>query len=300
MSAPPPDPVLVAATRWLQEVRAGGWGRAWGVLRSSGAYADLTPTQYQAGRRWLSEAGLDGIHAHGMLEDSEIAEQVLQAAIEQNPPAWLADAESVIFGEEDLPLDLTGRAGALGLSAQRCLSVIRAAAAKVDTAAREAVGAWGEAEVMRLLSLAADGMAEHVAAYDDTLGYDILLRHAGTALHLEVKTTTRRGRLAFYLSRHEFRMAGADERWRLIAVLARPGAPATAIVSVSSEWLHAAAPRDLPHGGRWESARFEPPVSMLEPGISGVRIRPGAEGSEAARLIRDGIAIQAQPDWLAG
>lgn len=58
------------------------------------------------------------------------------------------------------------------------------------------------------------GSTRHVALTDDGLGYDLAFSCRGRTLHLEVKTTGRRGRLVLYLSRHEHEVALLDPDWR--------------------------------------------------------------------------------------
>ena len=85
-------------------------------------------------------------------------------------------------------------------------------------------------------------------------------------LHIEVKSTTRRGRLRIYLSRNEFETMrreapGCSSRCvSMTPVLA-------AVATIGRDWLAAAAPSDN-SGGRWESVKIDVPPGALHSGIA--------------------------------
>ena len=57
-----------------------------------------------------------------------------------------------------------------------------------------------------------------VALKDDGLGYDVVGPLPTAMWHLEVKSTTRRGRLVIRISRLEYEIGAMDPLWRLVIV----------------------------------------------------------------------------------
>lgn len=294
---PPPDPVLVGAARWLHELQDGSTEHAFSVLTSAPQYRDVTPTQYGLAHTWLRESGLLDLRARPVARDAA-ALAVLKHALEYAPPPWLKDAEAAVSEPGELPEDLLATVAALELPAEAAFTVVRALSRKFDAGERARVGAWGEEALCLLLERASDGRVDHIAGYDDTAGFDIAWRLGHVSLHIEVKTTTRRGRLVFYLSRNEFEVAAMDPSWRLAVVLATPGEPIRALAAVSTEWLVESAPSEHAVGARWESAVFEPPPTVLLPGLGGVVPCASASVEDGALLTRGRTGRPGGAAWL--
>ncbi|MFI6325535.1 DUF3883 domain-containing protein [Nonomuraea sp. NPDC050556] len=175
---------------------------------------------------------------------------------------WFPDADLLIHSPEELPEDALRAAGTLGLGTGDALAVVRQAWSKIDAAARADVGSAGEHALMALLSAETDVPARHVAAESDGYGYDI----EREPFHIEVKSTTRRGRLSIYLSRHEYETMRRDPFWILVTVRLDQSLQPVAVATVNRDWISARAPADKQVGGRWESARFDVPHEALTPG----------------------------------
>ncbi|WP_159072322.1 DUF3883 domain-containing protein [Streptomyces sp. CMB-StM0423] len=174
---------------------------------------------------------------------------------------------------EELPGDALSAARAVGLSAEEAFACVRAAWGKIDTAQRERIGGAGERALVHLLCEGLPEAAEvlHVAAEADCFGYDIAVRAVGLCAHIEVKSTTRRGRLPVYLSRNEYETMRNDASWQLVAVRLTEGLKAAAVATVPAVWIATQAPADRGAAARWESCRFDVPRDVLVPGISGLR-----------------------------
>src|SRR3954451_3251503 len=55
----PPEPILLAAKRWLEILpSSGGIPRAQALLTTHTQYSDLTPNQYATALTWLRDLGL--------------------------------------------------------------------------------------------------------------------------------------------------------------------------------------------------------------------------------------------------
>src|SRR5690242_14515145 len=144
----PPEPVVLAASRWLELLPvSGGVPRAQALLATHPDYSDLTPTQYAIALGWLRDLRL--------LDDASSpvppATRIMTAIFEQAPPPWVQDADLLVQSPDELPSDIVAAGEVLGLTTEAVHGQLVASWTKVDTAARERVGAAGEATLLALL-----------------------------------------------------------------------------------------------------------------------------------------------------
>lgn len=162
---------------------------------------------------------------------------------------------------------------------------------KVDSAVWSEIGAVGELALVGLLKEAAPELqVDHVADTHDGLGYDIAVS-GRTEAHLEVKSTTRQGRLTIYLSRNEYHTLCRDPVWELVAVQLNAGREPMAVATVPSDWISDQVPVDRSSHGRWESCRLDVPPEVPVPGISSLDI-PSSTG--AASQLLSGVS-----EWVS-
>ena len=271
----PPDSVLRACLRWLDLLRRNSVAQGWALLAADPRYTDLTRTQYHAGLEWLIRADLvqqttDGLLVAAPLRtlpSADIALEVMARALALDPPAWLANADQLVPDASDLPLDADQMASALGLDNGGALAAVQRAHRKVDAALMAETGAHGEHAVVSLLEARWPGSTSHVATFDDTAGYDIAFTLDEATWHLEVKATTRLGRLVVYLSRNEHSTALADPRWRLVVVGLTPERSLGALATARAQTLANRAPRDVHPAASWSSVRHTLAPSDLLPGL---------------------------------
>jgi hypothetical protein len=296
MQSVPPEAVLRAATRWLQQLRGMSISRSQSFFASHPAYNDLTLTQYGLALRWLREIGFVTREGALSVSSSPAELALLQTVLMQARPVWLSDADRLILVPDDLPDDATSVGRALGLSPAETLAAVRTTWSKVDTAAREAVGAAGEIALFNLLANLPGVTVRHVAEYSDGFGYDIAVFGDGLRLNLEVKSTTRRGRLSVYLSRNEFEAMRADPSWRLIVVLIGPDQLAEAVGVIESAWVARHAPADSSPFARWESLRLDIPPGVVQRGVSEVCEWAGSQLSDQ-HVLKAGVG-ERPPAWI--
>lgn len=258
-----PEPVLRAAVRWLEHLPPSSAARCRALFTNHQAFSDLTPTQYEAAYTWLGDTGLLD-DAHSSLP---AAQRIFVATITHSNAHWLRDADDLVRSPDELPDDAVRTAKALGLTPTTAYAHVVTAWGKLDTAERARVGAAGEAALVRLLRNCVNAEVNHVAAVADGYGYDIAINAADYMLHIEVKATSRRGRLKIYLSRNEYETMRRDLSWQLVAVRLTPEDHIAAVATVNREWLEAEAPTDRGAYGRWESCRIDVPLTALLPGI---------------------------------
>jgi hypothetical protein len=296
MSSLPAEPILRAAGRWARYLQHSSMARANAIFASHPDYIDLTPTQYGAALGWLQQIGL--VTGDGALTSStsQIELAMFQAAVLHSRPLWLRDADQLISNPDDLPDDAISAGEVLGLAPCQTVAAVRAAWGKVDTSARKQIGSAGEAALAALLSELADATVDHVGAYADSLGYDIAVHGNGLHLNLEVKSTTRRGRLTVYLSRNEFEVMGEDSSWRLVVVLLGPDLKVEAVGTVDPKWVGHHAPADSSPFARWESVRLDIPPTAVQGGIAEVHEWAGAQLGEQ-HLLRTGVG-ERPPAWI--
>ena len=257
----PARSTLRAAKRWLDHLPTSDISRTRAIFSAHPQYADITPTQYSAALSWLREHDL--IRAVG--SPNERAAAVFTAAI--NDALWLPDADVLLPTPADLPDDAFRAAEALDLSPAEAAALIHDRWQKVDAEARARVGAAGELELVRIMDSAPETTVRHVSLDSDGYGFDVLVRWRSTTLHLEVKSTVRRGRLRFYISRHEFDTMRRDLHWRLVALRLDDDLKAASLASVRTDWLESVAPRDTSTSGRWESFRVDVPPDAIIDGV---------------------------------
>ena len=138
---------------------------------------------------------------------------------------------------------------------------------------------------------------DHVAAISDGYGFDVAVTGESDTAHFEVKSTTRLGRLSFFLSRHEFEVMMRDRDWFLVVLLLSEGREIEAMGLVDRDWIRSAVPSDSGSGGRWASVRLDPPPTAVVPGLAGQSpwldaFIPGTHG------LREGIFGRARPICL--
>ena len=211
---------------------------------------------------WLESHGLTGIHS-SQTDDFSVA--VLRAAAQD--ALWFPDADNLIPDTESLPEDLIDAAVALNVDLDKTFAVVRNLWTKVDDAQRKLIGAAGEDAVVAALERAETLAVRHVSKESDAFGYDIEAVAGRHHFHLEVKSTTRHNRVRFYLSRNEFETMRRDPHWILVIVRLDAQRELATIATVGNRWIASAAPGDRDASARWESARFDVPPEVPNPGI---------------------------------
>lgn len=224
------------------------------------AFSDITPTQYTAAYLWLQNSGL----LSATFAANECTRAVFEAALRE--AIWFADSDVLVLEPNSLPEDGICAADALHIPPGEAFALLRHCWGKVDAAERSRVGAAGERALLALLETVKDLRVRYVAAESDGYGYDISVETPCDVIHIEVKSTTRCGRLCIYMSRNEFETMKRDEHWVLVAVRLDDNLEAAATATLSSAWLGTVAPNDRP-GGRWESVKIDVPPSALDGGI---------------------------------
>jgi hypothetical protein len=208
-------------------------------------------------------------------------------SLEVLDPPWLADADVLVRDVDELPEDARRLCQLLGLPETSALNCVRQLHGHVDLAERSRIGAAGERELVRLLEELWPGSTVHVALSDDGMGYDVLFSRGAESWHIEVKTTTRRGRLVVFLSRHEYEVAMADRRWRMVIVGLDEDHRLSALATVPSATLSARAPHDTDQASTWESSRYQLTTHDLSPGLS--FMQANTEPGESMSLVKLGV-----------
>jgi hypothetical protein len=197
----------------------------------------------------------------------ELNEQLLAAALDAVRPSWLQDADLLVNTADDLPEDVAILATTLGVGDDATLLAIGRVHGKIDLEQRARVGSAGEARLVELLEERWPGSTRHVAIENDGLGYDIAFSLAETTWHLEVKTTTRRGRLVIHVSRNEHEVAMRDPEWQLIAVGLDEDEQMACVATLDYADLASRAPRDRDRRASWEAVRFSVGPEVLTEGF---------------------------------
>lgn len=258
-----PEPILRAALRWLQHLPGSGAARTRSLFTTHLEFSDLTPSQYETAYTWLTDHGLLTGGSPGM----PVNEVLFDAVVSSSGADWLPNADVLVRSPDELPADALQTASVLGLSPDDAYARVHGMWGKVDAAERARIGNAGELALAQLLMDSTTCQVEHVAARSDGYGYDISVISSGTAAHLEVKSTLRRGRLSVYLSRHEYETMRRDPWWHLVVVRMTPDLAIDAIATIPARWLAAQIPSDSGSFGRWESCRLDVPQEELCPGI---------------------------------
>ena len=272
----PADGILRAAQRWVRLLGRSTFNQAAALVKADPAYTDLSQTQYASALEWLRAVALVTETEHGPvltsavqgLTDDDASRMIFKRALEIAAPAWLLDADLLVPSADELPADAMNLAGLLGLSDNEALLSVRQVHGHIDLAERARVGATGEFALVQLLEDRWPGSTRHVALDDDGLGYDIEFRVDDHTWHLEVKTTTRRGRLTIHLSRHEYEVARLDPWWKLVVVGLDDQDQAAVVATAESGPILGRSPRDLHTAARWESVRHEMSPADLRPGLA--------------------------------
>jgi hypothetical protein len=272
------------------------------VFSTSPGYNDLTLTQYSSALDWLHSVGF--VDDQGVLTDPERlaaqvspAEALLQAAIEEAQPPWIRDADILVDSLDDLPADLVHATEALALGLHDGLAAVRNVWGKVDARFREEIGRAGELALVQLLRVNTASEITHIADRADGYGYDIVVRDGTRRANVEVKSTNRRGRLSFFLSRNEYDVMLSDPNWHLVVLLLDDSRRPAAIGSLDSSWIREKAPSDRTSEGRWQSARFNAPPSATRPGL--VTSIPWAFSElPPDHILTVGYIPEYQPAWL--
>jgi hypothetical protein len=272
----PPDSVIVAAARWIRLLERSPLATAAAVVRNDAAYTDLSTTQYGVALDWLRTTGLvdqSGKTRITTTDAKSVEEILLSTALAEGEPPWLQDADLLVRAAIEIPEDAASLGDALGLTRRDVFRSIRRAHGLVDLTRRSEIGRAGERALVAFLEERAPGSTYHVAAEHDGFGYDIeFLADDGRWL-LEVKATTRRGRLAIHLSRNEYEVGTNDGRWRLVVVGLTTELELTAVATVRTDVLSRYAPRDESTRATWQSARFDLGPDDLEQGLPFVAAR---------------------------
>jgi hypothetical protein len=256
----PAEGVLQAANRWVTLLGTGdSVSHVWAVLRSSPNLTDVSVTQYATALDWLSIHGLVTqdrlIHPGGIGIEGRSA--LYAQLIESMAPPWLLDADILISNSEDLPFDAERLAQTFGVGAETAFAAIMGVQRKVDLDARERLGLAGEVALIAALEARWPGSTVHVSTFDDSAGYDVQLMLPSRSWHLEVKTTTRRGRLTIHLTRNEYATSRRDDSWALVLIGLDAAGDLAAIATLRGDTLRTQVPRNVSPRGRWEVAAID-------------------------------------------
>lgn len=234
-------------------------------------------TQYSSGLELLKSLNLLTENTSGVLVLSpvvsklpveHIGQVLLERLLEFSSPAWLRDADVLIRGADEIPDDAMETAEALSLGSKTTYSAIRTIHGRIDLEQRNAVGMAGEEALLQILEHRWPGSTTHVAKISDGFGYDILFRHEGQEWRLEVKSTTRKGRLVMFLSRNEYEVSLRDPYWQLVVVGLDPAMQLNAVATVKEGLFLRRSPADSSKDSRWQSVSHELSANDLQCGLS--------------------------------
>lgn len=301
----PPESVVRAVCRWLRLLRTSTVTQGWALLRADSAYTDLTQTQYADALDWLAmtgilqeEGGLSLPSALAALPGDQVHQLVFARALEAALPPWLPDADILVSDSSELPQDAASLAAELGVSDLDALSVILRVHGRLELEKRAAVGVAGELALIQLLEARWPGSTVHVALTDDGFGYDIAFLLEGVEWHLEVKSTTRRGRLVIYLSRHEHEVSLRDPHWRLVVLGLNGDQSPAAVATVDHAMLCQLAPMDAHPGSNWQSVRHQVSPAHLQPGLGFLDEYSVVDGLASHPLLSVGTEAGAAFAWM--
>ncbi|NKR43375.1 DUF3883 domain-containing protein [Rhodococcus hoagii] len=265
----------------MERLPVSGVARSRSIFVTHPDFSDITPTQYDAAYSWLGQTGL----LDDLTSQIPLRHRLFEAVVEHSGAPWLPDADMLVRSPDELPEDLLGAAAILELDTVDAHAQVRAAWGKVDTAARAQVGLAGELALVDLLREYEHIQVEHVAAWSDGFGYDISVEGQDFSAHLEVKSTTRRGRLSIYLSRNEYETMLCDPAWSLVAIRLTDELQPCAVASIPRVWLESQAPSDRGVHGRWESFRADVPAGVAQPGIPALAPHLGDKVTKLSHAI---------------
>lgn len=201
------------------------------------------------------------------LSEAAMNRTLFAICVEARRPPWLQDAESLIRDPGQLPLDALDAARALALSEVDAWGAVRHVHGKLDLAERQRVGSLGEAGLVQILENRWPGSTDHIALEHDGFGYDIDFAHRMSNWHLEVKSTSRRGQLEIYLSRHEFEVSQQDSSWQLVVLGITDAGKVACIATVDTALVWLRSPSDTHRRASWQSVRLELRPGDLSPGM---------------------------------
>lgn len=264
------------------------------LVRSDPAYTDVSLTQYASALEWLRSLGTVkdgqlGLVLADSVDRHRTSQYLFTCAIEDAAPPWLADADTLISDIDELPQDASTAASTLGLTDSEALLAVRQLHTRLDLAERARVGAAGETALVELLESYWPNSTDHVSLRDDGLGYDITFAPGSVEWHLEVKSTTRRGRLAIHLSRHEYETAMLDPAWRLVTLGLDEDDHPCAIATVRFGSILSRSPHDQHPSARWDSARYN---LLPEDLISGLNFIDRNIWGQGTSLIFEGRTVR--------
>jgi hypothetical protein len=276
------------------------------LLHADSRYLDFSSTQYAGALAWLIDIEViarNGRHLELRpslkgLTSAELRDAAFRAGLEASEPAWLRDADLLVRSTSELPSDATKLSTVLEVVASDALVAVRQVCGKIDLETRAKVGLAGERGVVKALNEAWPGAAQHVALESDGLGYDVSATAGDVTWHLEIKSTTRRGRLILYLSRQEFEMGKLDPRWQLVVAGLGLGNQLAALATVRRSVLSERAPVDQDPASRWETARYELGPSDLKRGLDFLPPGPSSTPPEVKALLENGSAAEDQFEWM--
>lgn len=270
------EPAVLASRRWIRLLRTSSLPQAWSIIRTAPHYTDITQTQYVNALEWLCSAGVIS-ESRGVLglaaplrnlPEIQSDQFLFECLLEQASPPWLIDTDIYVCAPEDVPQDAARLANLLGLTEENAFLSIRRTHGRVDLNERKQVGSAGEKALVEFLEQRWPGSTVHVALTNDGFGYDVVFILNNQEWHLEVKSTTRRGRLAIYLSRNEHEVALRDPKWRLIIVGLDRSLQLRALATAEHSKILSRAPVDVSSHARWQSSAHYLGYADLASGLS--------------------------------
>jgi hypothetical protein len=298
----PSSAVAVASLRLLHLLRTSSISHVWRILRTDPKYTDLTQSQYAIAFDLLKETGALVGHTSSlalakefaMLPERQIRKQLFECIIRHVSPAWLQDADILVPASGEIPEDAAKLATGLGLMENEAFQAVKNAHAHADLEKRKLIGDAGERALLAYLEANCPDSTIHVAAVGDGFGYDIAFEHGGREWHLEVKSTTRRGRMTFFLSRNEYETSLADPSWRLVVAGLSADFQLMATATLLPGHLQTVAPVDASTNSKWQSAMFEMSGSNF---VNGICLSESS--SERVALHSYPQAAGCQDSWFA-
>jgi len=260
------EATLIAGSRWLIELASTSVAQAGISLRTIPRYIDLTPTQYEHALEWLRS--LDFVGSTSLKKRSERGDPVqalLEIYLELHNPIWLDEVGGLIAHEVDLPLDILEISSRIGLDDPTAFASAQNVARKFDDQRLKQIGRAGELAFFEWASVHSSIPPVWVSETDDTAGYDILISEPSARAEVEVKTTTTRNRVRFFLSRNEFEHLRASASWCL-QIVVLDISEHVQFFFVTGSWILSVAPCDSDPAARWSSVQITVPRDALERG----------------------------------
>lgn len=258
---------LVAAARWLDELKKRPYESTAQTLRSAPQYRGLTPTQYRVSFDWLVSVGLVTADGEVAVPFDDPRAAVLESYLGADPPGWFGDAGDLVGAPSDVPLDVVAIATDLGLDDSTAFLAVRRAWTKYDDTRQREVGLAGEIALIEWLQAQYACSVVQLSSVDDSAGYDLIVSERLVA-HVEVKSTYKTDEPIVFLSRNEYQVMLHDPHWCLQVVRLSPSNNSLqALGWVANEDLVSWAPTDT-GPGEWQSFKARIPASALRRGMS--------------------------------